>query len=147
VQTIDEFVATSGGTIDSEVAGINLLMLLAILISFAGIANTLTLSVLERTKEIGLLRAVGMLPRQLRRMIRYEASLISLFGAVVGATIGVAFGAAAAVALPSTVTDTISIPVVQISAMMVLASVAGLVAAAVPAWRASRKNPLRLIAG
>jgi len=147
VQTIDDFVATSGGNIDSVVAGINLLMLLAILISFAGIANTLTLSVLERTKEIGLLRAVGMLPRQLRRMIRYEASLISLFGAAVGATIGVGFGAAAVVALPSRVTDTISIPVVQIIAMMVFASLAGLVAAAVPAWRASKKNPLRLIAG
>jgi len=105
------------------------------------------LSVLERTKEIGLLRAVGMLPRQLRRMIRYEASLISLFGAAVGATIGVGFGAAAVVALPSRVTDTISIPVVQIIAMMVSASLAGLVAAAVPAWRASKKNPLRLIAG
>ncbi len=145
VQSIHDYVETTGGTIDMMIGFINMLMLLAVLISFAGIANTLALSVLERTKEIGLLRAVGMKRQQLRRLIRYEAALISIFGAAVGASIGVVFGIASVKALPTSVADSVSIPVGQIAVLFVLAALAGVVAAAGPAWRAGRRDVLDLI--
>ncbi len=69
-----------------------MLLALAILIAVLGIVNTLALSVIERTREIGLLRAVGMRRRQLRRMVRLESVVISVFGAVLGLRLGVGFG-------------------------------------------------------
>ncbi|MGE5291658.1 MAG: ABC transporter permease [Micromonosporaceae bacterium] len=122
------------------------LLLLAVIIAAIGIVNTLALSVVERTREIGLLRAVGTSRRQLRRMVRLEAVVISVFGALLGLVLGVAFGAALRRSLASDGFSALSIPVPQLVAYLAGAAVIGVVAAVWPAWRASRLNVLNAIA-
>jgi putative ABC transport system permease protein len=122
------------------------LLLLAVIIAAIGIVNTLALSVVERTREIGLLRAVGTSRRQLRRMVRLEAVVISVFGALLGLVLGVAFGAALRRSLESDGFSTLSIPVAQLVAYLAGAALIGVVAAVWPAWRASRLNVLNAIA-
>ncbi len=145
VESIEAYVQTADDSINQSLGVVNILMGLTVLISFLGIANTIALATFERSKEIGLLKAVGMKPRQVRRMIRYEAALISLFGAFIGAAIGVAFGTAAVAALPSSFADKISVPADQIAVLVALSAVAGVLAAALPAWRAARTPALDLI--
>ena len=118
---------------------------LALRTALAGIVNTLTLSVFERTREIGLLRAVGMTRRQLRRMIRWEAATIALYGALVGVGLGLVFGVATAVAIPDDVVSRVSVPASQTVVLIVLAVVFGLLAAVLPAYRAGRMNVLDAI--
>ncbi len=122
------------------------LLLLAVIIAAIGIVNTLALSVVERTREIGLLRAVGMSRRQLRRMVRLEAVVISVFGALLGLALGLAFGAALRRSLASDGFTTLSIPVAQLAGYLVGAALIGMLAAVWPAWRASRLNVLGAIA-
>ncbi len=143
VRSIDAYVQTADDNINQTLGIVNILMGLTILISFLGIANTIALATFERSTEIGLLKAVGMKQRQVRRMIRYEAALISLFGASIGAAIGVAFGAAAVSAFPAS--DKISVPGDQIAVLVVLSAIAGVLAAAVPAWRTARTPALDLL--
>jgi putative ABC transport system permease protein len=110
-----------------------------------GIVNTLVLSVVERTREIGMLRAVGALRRQIRTMVVLEALVIAVFGAVVGLVLGVWF----AVALQRTLVDqgiaVLEIPWAGILAFLVVAGIVGVLAALWPAFRAGRLNVLEAI--
>jgi putative ABC transport system permease protein len=122
------------------------LLLLSILIAFLGIMNTLALSVFERTRELGLLRAVGMGRRQMRWMVRWEAVVISLFGAVLGVTVGTFFGIALRKAIAEWGVEALTIPWGTLVILTVVGGVFGLVAAALPARRAARLNVLEAIA-
>jgi putative ABC transport system permease protein len=146
VQTAGEFQETLEGLIDQILTVLNALVALAVVIALIGIANTLALSIHERTRELGLVRAVGMSRRQVRRMVRYEAALIAFFGAVLGIAIGIAFGSATVTALPDNFTSTLAIPSGQIAVLLITAAFAGLTAAWLPARRAGRMNILEAIA-
>ena len=146
VGTANEFVEGIEAEVDQLLAAVNVMVALAVIIALIGIANTLALSVFERTRELGLLRAVGMTRRQLRRMVRLEAALVALFGAALGVGVGVLFGWAAVVALPATVTSTLAVPVERILILVAVAGAAGLVAAWGPARRAGRLDVLQAIA-
>jgi putative ABC transport system permease protein len=124
---------------------ISALLLLSIIIAFLGIMNTLALSVYERTRELGLLRAVGMGRRQMRWMIRWEAVVISLFGAVLGVAVGTFFGVALRKATEQWGVESLTIPYGQLVILTVVGGVFGLVAAAFPARRAARLNVLQAI--
>ena len=120
------------------------LLLLAVVIALVGIVNTLALSIYERTREIGLLRAVGMSRVQLRRMIRGEALIVATFGSLLGLGIGLVFGFLLITAL-SEDGVTFSIPFVQLVVFLILAGLAGLLAGVPPARRASRLDVLHAI--
>ncbi len=120
------------------------LLALAIVIAIFGIVNTLALSIFERTREIGLLRAVGMSARQARRMVRWEAVIVALLGGLLGVVLGLVFGVVLASATPDV--DAISIPVGRIVIFFVLAGLAGVLAAIWPARRAAKLDVLRAVA-
>ena len=122
------------------------LLVLSLVIAWLGIVNTLALSVFERTREIGLLRAVGMAAGQVRRMVRLEAVVIALFGALLGVVLGIGYGTALVQALHSQGIDTTSIPVNQLILYLVIGVLAGITAAWWPARRAGRLNVLGAIA-
>lgn len=132
--------------IDQVVSLVTMLLTMAIIIAAVGVINTLALSVIERTREIGLLRAVGTSRRQLRRMIRLESVVIAVFGAVLGIAVGVAFGAAIQHALAGQGLNVLDIPVTTIVVYLVLAALIGMLAALWPAWRAGRMDVLKAIA-
>jgi len=132
-------------TIDLVLSLVLVLLVLSVVIAALGIVNTLALSVIERTREIGLLRAVGMQRRQVRRMIRYEAVVIAVYGAVLGLALGVACGWAAQAALVETGIDVLAVPVGQLLVYVLVGALIGVVAAFWPARRAARLNILRAI--
>jgi putative ABC transport system permease protein len=117
------------------------LLILAIVISLFGIANTLALSIHERTRELGMLRAIGMSRRQVRTMIRYEAVITALIGAILGLALGVVFATVIAQPLRDE-GFTLSYPIGSLLALILLAALAGVIAAIPPARRASRLNVL-----
>ena len=119
----------------------NALLLLAIVISLFGIANTLALSIHERTRELGMLRAIGMSRRQVRTMIRYEAVITALIGAILGMVLGVIFAALISQPLKDE-GFTLSYPVGSLIGLLILAGLAGVLAAIAPARRASRLDVL-----
>jgi len=121
------------------------LLALAILIAVLGIVNTLALSVIERTREIGLLRAVGMSRRQLRRMVRLESVVISVFGAALGLLLGVLFGVLLQRSLAGQGINDLAIPVGSLLVFLVLAGVIGVLAAVWPARRAAKLDVLRAV--
>jgi putative ABC transport system permease protein len=125
---------------------VSALLSLAILIALLGIVNTLVLSVYERTRELGLLRAVGMSRRQIRRMIRWESVVIALIGGVLGLTVGVFFGWALVRALADEGVTDFSAPAGQLLVFLVTAGLVGVVAAIWPARRAAKLDVLRAIA-
>ena len=120
------------------------LLALAVIVSLFGIANTLALSIHERTRELGMLRAIGMSRRQVRTMIRYEAVITALIGALLGMVIGVIFAALIAQPLKDE-GFALSYPVGQLAAMLVFSAFAGVIAAIGPARRASRLNVLEAL--
>ncbi|MFJ9697685.1 ABC transporter permease [Kitasatospora sp. NPDC101183] len=122
------------------------LVTLSIIVAVLGVVNTLALSVVERTREIGLLRAIGLSRRQLRRMIRLESVVIALFGAVLGTGLGLAWGVTAQRVLRDQGLGTLSVPVVTVGLTLVASVVIGLLAALIPAFRAGRMNVLAAIA-
>ena len=122
------------------------LLALAIVVAILGVVNTLALSVVERTREIGLMRAIGLSRRQLRRMIRLESVVIALFGAVIGLGLGLGWGIASQKLLALNGLGTLSIPTSTIASVFVGSAVVGLLAALMPALRASRMNVLNAIA-
>ncbi|MDI6105151.1 FtsX-like permease family protein [Actinoplanes sp. NEAU-A12] len=121
------------------------LLALSIVIAAMGIVNTLGLSVLERTREIGLLRAVGMGRGQVRSMIRFEAVCIALFGATLGLGLGVGIGAALQRAMSENGIEVLDIPLDRLGIYLLSAVAIGVVAAIWPAWRATRMNILESI--
>lgn len=119
---------------------------LAIIIAVLGVVNTLALSVVERTREIGLLRAIGLARRQLRRMIRLESVVIAVFGAVLGLALGLIWGVCTQQVLALQGMKALAIPWTTIVAVVIGSAVVGIVAALLPALRASRMNVLAAIA-
>ena len=146
VQTGSEVVADAEAQINQLLGLVNGLLFLAIIIAVLGITNTLALSIIERTREIGLLRAVGMERRTVRRMIRWESVIISLFGALVGIVLGVILGWAVVRSLADDGLTYFDIPWIQLITLVVLSGLVGVVAAIYPAWKASRLNILEAIA-
>lgn len=147
VQDRAEFVKSQTSFIDVFVAVVYGLLALAVIIALIGIANTLSLSVLERTREFGLLRAVGMSKRQLRWTVRTEAAIVAVFGTLLGMVVGIAFAVALAVALTADEPGLLKLdlPVTQLIVITVLAALAGIVAAILPARRAARMDVLAAI--
>jgi len=146
VQDREQFKGQQATQINSLLAVLYGLLALAIVIAVLGIINTLALSVVERRREIGMLRAVGMLRPQLRRSIYLESMLIAVFGAIVGVALGLSFGSLFVRTLRDQGLDRISVPIGQAVLMLVLAAVVGVLAALWPATRAARTPPLAAIA-
>lgn len=121
------------------------LLALAIIISLLGIVNTLSLSVMERTREVGLLRAVGMTRRQLRSMITLESTIVATLGAILGVLLGIVYGAGLVELLAGQGIDKLVVPWLQLALLVVVAAAFGVVAAVVPARRAARLNALESI--
>ena len=119
---------------------------LAVVIAVLGIVNTLALSVMERTREIGLLRAVGLSRAQLRTMIRLESVSIAVLGAVLGVVLGIAFGVAIQRSLATQGMEILAIPGWQLLIFVLVAAVVGVLAAVVPGRRAARMGVLQAIA-
>ncbi|MCY3888536.1 MAG: FtsX-like permease family protein [bacterium] len=141
-----EFRASQESQIDTFLAVVNVFLGISLVIALIGITNTLALSVFERTRELGLLRAVGMSRLQTRRTIRWEGAIVAAFGGIMGAVIGVLFGWAAVVVIPDSFISAFAVPWFTLIIYMVVAAVAGIVAAYFPARRASRLNILDAIA-
>ena len=146
VQTRAQFEQTQVSAVNQLLGLVYALLALAVLIALIGIVNTLMLSVFERTREIGLLRAVGMRRRQVRTMIRSEAVILAIFGAIIGIIIGTGMGVALVSSLKQQgITDTV-VPVPNLVIFLVLAAVLGLLAATWPACRAAKLDVLAAIA-
>ncbi len=146
VKDQQEFAAEQRAPIDRIIGVIYGLLFFAVVIAVLGIVNTLALSVIERTREIGLLRAIGVSRRQLRQMIRLESVVIAVLGAVLGMGLGIVFGVTLMYALRDQGLERIHIPVVQLVFFLALSLVLGVLAAVLPARRAARLDVLRAIA-
>lgn len=145
VQDQEELKDSIAAELDTLLAVVYALLFLAVIVSLFGIVNTLALSIHERTRELGLLRAVGTSRRQVRRIVRYEAVITALIGAVLGLVLGVVF----AIVVSRPLADegfTLVIPFATLAALMVLAAIAGVLAAIAPARRASRLDVLEALA-
>ena len=146
VQTRAQFEQAQAASVNQILGLVYALLALAVLIALIGIVNTLMLSVFERTREIGLLRAVGMKRRQVRTMIRSEAVILAIFGAIIGIIIGTGMGIALVSSLKQQgITDTV-VPASSLVVFLLLAALLGLVAASWPARRAARLDVLAAIA-
>ncbi len=135
--------------IDNQISGLNsilnilyVLLALSVIVSLFGIVNTLVLTVFERTREIGMLRAIGMTRRQVRRMIRYESVITALIGGVLGIALGVVLGGLLVYRV-----DFIqfSLPVTSLIVFAIAAIIVGILAAIFPARRAARLNVLQAL--
>jgi putative ABC transport system permease protein len=146
VQNRAEFKAAQAGDINTILNLIYALLGLAIVIALIGISNTLALSIFERTRELGLLRAVGMTRAQLRATVRWESMIIALFGTVLGLTIGLFFGWSMVHALADKGFNSFVVPVGSLAVVAVIAAIAGVGAAVLPARRAARLDVLGAIA-
>jgi putative ABC transport system permease protein len=146
VKDREQFVGEVGDEINQMLMLIYVMLALAILIALMGIANTLSLSLHERVRELGLLRAVGQTRRQVRAMVRGESVIIALFGTLLGLGLGVFLGWALVQAAASEGIGTFSASPVQLLAVAAIGGLAGILAARRPARRASRLNVLAAIA-
>jgi putative ABC transport system permease protein len=145
VMDSDEFTSAQADQVNVLLYTIYALLALSVVIAVLGIVNTLALSVFERTREIGLLRAVGMTRRQLRRMITVESISTAVFGAVLGTLLGLVLGITVQYGARSEGLDVLSIPWLSLFIVLIAAAIAGMVAAVLPAWRAVRLDVLRAI--
>ncbi|WP_227985138.1 ABC transporter permease [Nocardia spumae] len=146
VQDREDFKGAQGRQINTMLAILYGLLALAVVIAILGIVNTLALSVVERRREIGMLRAVGMQRPQVRRTIYLESMLIAVFGAVVGVVLGLGLGVGFLRTLSDLGLSTITVPWSQIVGMLLGSAVVGVLAALWPAVRAARTPPLAAIA-
>jgi putative ABC transport system permease protein len=145
VQDQTAFKEKQAGFVNQLLGLVTALLFMAILIALFGIANTLSLSILERTHELGLLRAVGMSRSQVKRMIRWESVIIAILGAILGLVIGIFFGWSLQQAIANEGVTELKIPVGQLVVYLVVAGLAGVVAAIGPARRAAKMNVLEAI--
>jgi putative ABC transport system permease protein len=132
--------------IDQMLLLINALLALSVLIAVLGVVNTLVLSIIERTRELGLLRALGMSRRQVRRMVRLESVLISLYGAALGLGLGAVLGLVLTAVLRSQGLTETAVPLGQLAILLAVGVVIGIFAAALPARRAGKLSVLDAIA-
>ncbi|HEY7476685.1 MAG TPA: FtsX-like permease family protein [Actinomycetota bacterium] len=148
IEVLDQtgFREKQAGFLDQLLGLVTVLLFFAIMIAWFGIVNTLSLSIHERTRELGLLRAVGLSRKQVKRMIRIEAAIIALFGAVLGLVIGIVFGWALQQALEPEGVSELVIPGGSLVIYLIFAGVAGVLAAIGPARRASKLDVLQSIA-
>jgi putative ABC transport system permease protein len=146
VQTRQQFIDANSASIDQAQSLIDVLLVLSIVIAALGVVNTLALSVLERARELGLLRALGLTRRQTRSMVRWEAVIIALLGALLGLVIGTGMGTAVVRALADQGLSKLSVPAGQLLVYVVVAFFIGVIAAVLPARRAARLNILDAIA-
>jgi putative ABC transport system permease protein len=146
VQTKAQFEQSQVSAVNQILGLVYALLGLAVLIALIGIVNTLMLSVFERTREIGLLRAVGMRRRQVRTMIRSEAVILAIFGAIIGIIIGTGMGIALVYSLKNQGISDTSVPFSSLVIFLILAAVLGLLAASFPARRAAKLDVLAAIA-
>ena len=146
VQTPAGFQRQQEQTIDMFLSVLVALLLLSEVIAILGIVNTLALSVFERTRELGLLRAVGMSRRQVRRMVRGESVIIAVMGGLLGIGVGVFWGWAMTHSLRDQGVTHFSVPPVELVVFLVASAIAGIVAAVVPAWRAGHLDVLEAVA-
>ncbi len=142
----DELVGDLAAQITSFLNIVYALLALSIVIAMIGIANTLSLSIHERTRELGLLRAVGMTRSQLRSAVRWEAVLISVLGTVVGLGLGMVISAALVKSLEGFGLSQFDVPVTQLVVLVCVAALLGILASVRPARRAARMNVLEAIA-
>jgi putative ABC transport system permease protein len=145
VNTQSDQIAEAEAQVDQLVALFTGLLSLALVIALLGIANTLALSVVERTREIGLLRAVGMTRRHVRQMVRREALIIAVFGALLGVLIGTAIGFGVVTSLADDGLGSFSLPAGQLVIWLIVAAVAGLIASVGPARKAAQLDVLKAI--
>lgn len=145
VQDSAEFADAEGSAIDNLLNLLYVLLLFSVVIAVLGIVNTLALSVLERTREIGLLRAIGLRRRQLAGMITIEAIATAVFGAVLGTLLGVGLGVALQHGLRSQGLNTLGIPWGLVAAMLAASVVVGVLAAVAPSIRATRLTILQAV--
>jgi putative ABC transport system permease protein len=141
----EEFQGAMAGLVNQLLGLVTVMLLLAVVIALLGIVNTLALSVFERTRELGLLRAVGMTQGQVRAMVRWESVVISVIGALIGAALGIGLGLSLIRAVADQGINQVAVPVVQLSLYVVAAAVAGVIAAIGPARRASKVDVLRAV--
>jgi putative ABC transport system permease protein len=139
------FLALQSQALDQLTSAIDVFLVMAIVIAALGIVNTLALSIIERTRELGLLRAIGLTRNQTRTMVRWESVLIAFLGLILGVIVGIVLGAAVVRALAFTGLGHISVPFVSLLWYAIGALVIGLAAAILPARRAARLNVLEAI--
>jgi putative ABC transport system permease protein len=144
VRTNSAWITERAGGIDMILNIFYVLLALSIIVSLFGMVNALALSVFERTRELGMLRAIGLTRRQTRRMIRYESVIIALIGAALGLPLGILLAAVITKALAS-LDVTFSLPLAAVVVFAIVATLAGMLAAILPARRASRLNVLRAL--
>jgi putative ABC transport system permease protein len=144
-RTAAQFKADQAGQINTLLTLIYVLLALSVIVSLFGIVNTLILSIYERTRELGMMRAIGTSRRQVRQMIRYESIITALIGGVFGIAIGVVGAVIASLALSGS-GFVLSIPVGTLAVLLVVSALAGVIAAQAPARRAARLDLLEALA-
>ena len=145
LQDREQFIDGRSDIIDRSLSFIYGLLALSVVIAIFGIVLTMLLAVYERRREIGLLRAVGMTRAQVRTTVRWESVLTSLYGALVGVVLGLVLGYVVIVALKDQGLTTYSVPTTSIAIIVIAAFVTGVVAAVIPAWRATKQDILHAI--
>jgi putative ABC transport system permease protein len=145
VLTKDQFIDRQADQVNQLLVFIYVLLTLTLLIALFGVLNTLFLTIHERTRELGMLRAIGTSRRQVRRMVRYESVITAMIGAVLGVVLGAIFAVLVTIPLESEGFK-ISIPLVQLALLLVLAAIFGVIAAIWPARRAAKLDVLRALA-
>ena len=144
LETREEWIAREDADFNEFISFLYVMLTLAVFVSIFGMINTLVLSVYERTREIGMLRAIGMTRRQVRRMVRQESIITALIGAAIGLPLGIFLAALVNRAL-SEFDVRFAIPWVQLVVLTIVAIVIGILAAIMPARRAAKLNPLEAI--
>ncbi len=145
-RTAAQFKQDQAGQINTLLALIYVLLALSVIVSLFGIVNTLILSIYERTRELGMLRAIGTSRRQIRQMIRYESIITALIGGILGLVVGV-IGAVLVTSLTLSESGFVTaIPIGTLIVLLFVAALAGLLAAQLPARRAARLDVLGALA-
>jgi len=141
----EAFLGVMSSEIDTMLGLFYALLMLAVVIALLGIANTLALSIFERTRELGLLRAVGMARAQVRAAVRWESIIIAVFGTTLGLAIGTFFGWAIVKAMADQGIDTLTVPYTSLAVVTAIAGIAGAAAAVLPARRAAKLDVLHAL--